>query len=99
MKVELFNRYAEDVQERFGLSKRQMFGKTMHQEYVDARQMLYLLCDRNNIRISYIKRYMNKEGKSVHHSTIIHGIKKAKKVMKEDEDYRSVVSSIEDNAV
>ena len=99
MKVELFNRYADDVQERFGLSKRQMFRKTKQQEYVDARQMLYLLCDRSNIRISYIKRYMEGVGHRVAHSTIIHGIKKAKKVMKEDGDYRSVVSNIEANAV
>ena len=58
MNAELFKRYAEDVQERFGLSREQMFAKKKQQEYVDARQMLYLLCDRSGMRISYIERYM-----------------------------------------
>jgi len=40
MNAELFKRYAEDVQERFGLSREQMFAKKKQQEYVDARQML-----------------------------------------------------------
>ena len=100
MKVELFSRYIDSVQARFGLSNSQMFGKKKQQrEYVDARQMLYLLCERSNIRVSYIKRYMEEVGHKVTHTTIIHGIRRAKQVMKEDNGYATIVSNIEKDAV
>jgi len=99
MNAELFKRYAEDVQERFGLSREQMFAKKKQQEYVDARQMLYLLCDRSGMRISYIERYMKEIGHDITHSTIIHGIRRAKKVMYEDDGYKKIISKIEVDAV
>ena len=99
MKVELFSRYIDSVQARFGLSNKQMFAKNKRQENVDARQMLYLLCERSNIRVSYIKRYMEEVGHKVTHTTIIHGIRRAKQVMKEDKDYATIVSNIEKDAV
>ena len=99
MNVELFRTYADNVQERFGLSKEQMFAKTRQQEYVDARQMLYLLCDRSGMRISYIERYMKEIGHDITHSTIIHGIRRAKRVMYEDDGYKNIIKKIESDAV
>ena len=47
------------------------------------------------IRVSYIQRYMAEHGCDVFHSTIIHGYKKAKKMVEEDEDYKAIVNHIE----
>ncbi len=99
MNAELFKTYAGNVQERFGISREQMFAKKKQQEYVDARQMLYLLCDRRGMRISYIERYMKEIGHDITHSTIIHGIQRAKKVMHEDDEYKKIISKIESDAL
>ena len=74
MNAELFKRYAEDVQERFGLSREQMFAKKKQQEYVDARQMLYLLCDRSvlqvrDLRLRLIPISWDKDSKGQSHTT------------------------------
>ena len=73
-----------------------MFTKTKRREIVDARQMLYYLCMERPIRISYIQRFMEEAGLSVCHSTIIHGYKKAKEMIDKDQDFKDVVSELQD---
>jgi len=51
------------------------------------------------MRISYIERYMKEIGHDITHSTIIHGIQRAKKVMYEDDGYKKIISKIEVDAV
>jgi len=72
-----------------------MFTKTKKREMVDARQMLYYLCMERPIRISYIQRFMEEQGHSVCHSTIIHGYKKAKEMIDKDQDFKDVVSKLQ----
>jgi len=95
MKKQIFDAYATAIAKQFHLTLDQMFNKTKRREIVDARQMLYYLCMERPIRISYIQRFMEDQGHSVAHSTIIHGYKKAKELIDKDKDFQDVVAQIQ----
>lgn len=95
MKKDIFDAYATAIAKQFHLTLDQMFDKTKRREIVDARQMLYYLCMERPIRISYIQRFMEDQGHSVAHSTIIHGYKKAKELIDKDQDFQDVVTQIQ----
>ena len=95
MKKDIFDGYAVAIAKQFHLTLDQMFDKTKKREIVDARQMLYYLCMERPIRISYIQRFMEEQGHSVCHSTIIHGYKKAKGLIDKDEDFKELISNIQ----
>jgi len=96
MKKHIFDAYATAIAKQFHLTLDQMFDKTKKREIVDARQMLYYMCMERPIRISYIQRFMEDNGHSVCHSTIIHGYKKAKELIDQDKDFQDVVSRLQD---
>ena len=50
-------------------------------ERVDARHLLYYLCSKRPMRITYIQKYMKANGYNINHSSIIHGINVMKKLM------------------
>ena len=96
MKKDIFDSYAKAIASQFHLTLDQMFDKTKKREIVDARQMLYYLCMERPIRISYIQRFMEEQGHSVAHSTIIHGYKRAKEMIDQDKDFENVVTLLQD---
>ena len=95
MKKDIFDGYAKAIAQQFHLTLDQMFNKTKKREMVDARQMLYYLCMERPIRISYIQRFMEEQGHSVCHSTIIHGYKKAKEMIDKDQDFQDVITKLQ----
>jgi chromosomal replication initiator protein len=95
MKHEVFNQYVERVVNLFGITKEAFFSKTKKREVVDARQLIYYLCAKRPMQITYIERYMNESGYEIKHSTIIHGISAVEKRIAEDKDYVSVVKEVE----
>ena len=97
MKRDIFMAYATSVAEQFHLTLDQMFEKTKKRECVDARQILYYLCMERPIRISYIQRFMEENGHSVSHSTIIHGYKQAKELIDKDQDYKELLKYASQN--
>ena len=97
MKREVFNKYAEEIAKKFNLSHEDMFSPSRKRDRVDARHMLYHLCKERPMRISYIQKYMEENGLAVCHTTIIHGLKKAKHNMREDKDFKSMTNSINKN--
>ena len=99
MKKNIFDHYATAIAKQFHLSLDQMFSPNKRRDIVDARQMLYYLCMERPIRISYIQRFMEEQGCSVQHSTIIHGYKKAKDMINEDPDYKQVINQISNQNV
>jgi chromosomal replication initiation ATPase DnaA len=97
MKQDIFNRYAEILADRFGIEKQEIFTKVKKRECVDARQLLYYLCSKRPMRIKYIQEYMAKNGYTISHSTVIHGIKQIKERLEVDKDYVSIIKSIENS--
>ncbi len=94
MKYELFNKLASEVSDVFNVDERKIFNKNKKREVVDARYLLYYLCNINKMKLIYIQKYMKKRGYKIPHSTIHYGIKEVGKKVSEDKDYQAVIDSI-----
>jgi chromosomal replication initiator protein len=94
MKENVFNQYVDKVINLFGISRDDLFSKSKKRNLVDARQLLYYLCSKRNIQVTYIQKYILENGYDTVHSTIIHGIAVVESKVKEDRDYESIVNSI-----
>ena len=95
MKERIFNLYAKRVGELYNLSPEELFKKSKTRECVDARHLLYYLCSKRPMRITYIQKYMKENGYTINHSSIIHGINVMKEKISEDEDYIEVINSFD----
>jgi|TARA_Y100000033_G_C2741243_1_gene108586 chromosomal replication initiation ATPase DnaA len=94
MKEKVFNSYATQVASLYGISEAEMFSPDKAKSVVDARYMLMYLCKMRPIRVMVIKELFEKRDLVMHHSTVVHGIKVAEKMMKLDPDFKSAVKSI-----
>jgi chromosomal replication initiation ATPase DnaA len=94
MKKQIFEDYASAVAKQFHLTTQEMFTYSKRRDIIDARQMLYYLCEERQIRASYIQRFLEDYNYTVTHSTIIHGRNKAKELMAFDSDVRDMVNRI-----
>lgn len=95
MKVDIFNQYVERVCDLFGISRESLFSKTKQRQLVDARYLLYYLCFKRPMTISYIQKYMLDNNYDTQHTTIIYGISTVEKRIKQDADYMQVVKDIQ----
>jgi chromosomal replication initiation ATPase DnaA len=95
MKQDVFNQYVERVTDLFGITKEDFFSKTKKRAIVDARQLVYYLCAKRPMQITYIERYMKEGGYNIAHPSIIHGISAVERRIVEDKDYVSVVKEVE----
>lgn len=95
MKSEVFNQYVERVTDLFDITKEQLFSKSREQILVDARYLLYYLCYNRPMQVMYIEKYVNENGYSIKHSSIISGIKSVERRVAEDKDYLSIIKEIE----
>jgi chromosomal replication initiation ATPase DnaA len=95
MKNEIFNDYVERIVDVYKIPKDDIFSKIKRMEVVDARHMLYYLCLKRKIPVSYIQRYMDMNGYAIGHSSIIHGIKSIDSKVKEDTDYKQLIKNLE----
>lgn len=95
MKEEIFNQYVDRVINLFGITKEDFFLKSRKRDCVDARYLVYYLCSERRIQISYIQKFMNKNGHESSHTLIIHGIKTTKEKVEEDKDYQSIFKEID----
>jgi chromosomal replication initiation ATPase DnaA len=94
MKIELFNQYTDSILELFGIPKEDLFCKKKAKPIVEARHMLYYLCFRNEVAICYIRKYMEQNGYRIAHHSVRYGIRSVENRMKEDNEYASLVESI-----
>ena len=88
MKYKIFSQYVDQVCALFDVSKEELFSKTKRRDIVDARQLLYYLCDKRPIKQVYIQEYMANNGYEINHSSIHHGISVVKNKVKTDKDYK-----------
>lgn len=95
MKHDIFNQYVEKISDLFGISKDELFSKSKKRELVDARHLVYYLCSKRPMQITYIQKYMNEAGYIITHSSIIHGISAVEQKIAKDKDYVSVVNEVE----
>lgn len=95
MKVDIFNQYVDRITELFGISKESLFSKSKERECVDARYLLYYVCFKRPMNVSYVQKYMNDNGYNTKHTTILYGIRAVEKRVKDDADYMQVVKDIQ----
>tara|TARA_R110002020_G_scaffold389467_1_gene600107 strand:+ start:1164 stop:1463 length:300 start_codon:yes stop_codon:yes gene_type:complete len=96
MKKEIFNQYVEEVAQAFEVRASDIFTKTKERTKVDARHLLYYLCKKRPMRITYIQKYMESRGYKINHSSIIHGISQIEEKITEDKDYTDLINRIEE---
>jgi chromosomal replication initiation ATPase DnaA len=94
MKNEIFNDYVERIVGLYKIPKEDIFSKIKRTDVVDARQMLFYLCNRRNISHTQIKRYLIDEGLEMTISTILHGIKVMEEKISNDSDYKQIINKI-----
>jgi chromosomal replication initiator protein len=95
MKSDVFNQYVDRVSELYNIKKRDLFSKSKKREFVDARHLIYYLCSKRPIQVSYIQKYMDDNGYKIQHSSVIHGINSIQKKVNEDRDYQTIIKDIE----
>jgi chromosomal replication initiation ATPase DnaA len=95
MKQDVFNQYVERVTNMFNISKEDFYSNIKKREFVDARHLVYYLCSKRPMQITYIQRYMNDAGSNVKHPSIIHGISAVEQRILDDKDYISVIKDVE----
>ena len=95
MKREIFDKYVDEVTRLFGISKEQFFTKNKKRDISEARQVVYYLCYRRPMQITYIEQYMRANGYDVRHPTIIHGITVMIERANADKDYFKLIEKIE----
>lgn len=95
MKVDIFNQYVERVCDLFGITKESLFSKSKQRQLVDARYLLYYLCFKRPMTISYIQKYLLDSSYPTQHTTIIYGISTVDKRIKDDADYMQIVKDIQ----
>jgi len=98
MKEDVFNQYVQRVVDLFGITKEELFSKSKVRHVVDARQLLYYLCHQRQMQFVIIKKFMDKNGYTIMHNSIINGVNVVDRKIKEDKDYQSIIKEI-DNAV
>ena len=76
------------------LQEQEIFTKKKQRHLVDARHVLYYMCSKRPMNLSYIQMYMGENGYDICHSAIIHGIKKVTAQIEKDSDYKGLVSDL-----
>lgn len=95
MKSDVFNQYVDRVSDLYNIKKKDLFSKSKKREFVDARHLIYYLCSKRPIQISYIQKYMEENGYKVGHSSVIHGINSIQNKVNEDRDYQTIIKDID----
>jgi chromosomal replication initiation ATPase DnaA len=94
MKSKVFKQISSKVMEAFDLDVETM-SSDRRRSSVEARQMLYYIARRRNIRLVDIQDLMNDVfGVRPSHTSVIHGIKTTEKKVREDNDFHVVASRI-----
>jgi|TARA_B100000073_G_C23443727_1_gene456416 chromosomal replication initiation ATPase DnaA len=95
-KKEIFNKYAQKVAEVHNITTDKLFSKDKTRAVVDARHMLYFLCKKRPMKLTYIEQFMKESGYNIGHSSIIHGINAVEDDKVRDKDFMAVCKSIDE---
>ena len=95
MKSDIFSQYVDRIIHLFNISREELFSKSKRRDIVDARHLLYYLCYKRPMTLSYIQKFMRESGYPTQHSSVIHGINIVTSRVKDDGDYLQVVKDID----
>jgi len=95
MKQDIFNKYVDRICKRYNITPEQLFTKTKKTDIVDARHLLYYLCFNRPMKLITIQNYMEENGYSINHSSVVYGISSIRSKSEEDRDYKKIIKDIE----
>lgn len=100
-KREIFNQYAKQVSEAYGVFEDTLFTDiTEHEsndlkaDVTDARHMVMHLCKQRSMTTQFIHSMFIERGFKLDYTSVMYGIKSAKKKMGKDIDFASAVKEI-----
>ena len=99
MKEEIFKSYCHAICQRFNLSYKDLFVKAKVRPVVDARYLLYYMCNQRPMRPRDIQQYMGERGYTIDHTTILYGIKRVAALKKDDNDYKMLIQELNDYVI
>lgn len=101
MKHKIFDKYLADILKVFRIDEKDFFSSTKNRSIVDAKQLLYYMCSKRQMRVSAIREMMllagQKHGFNIHMANIQKGVKRAQALVDSDDDYFKVMKRIEDS--
>ena len=87
--------YPTEVCKQFGVDEDVALSMSKKRVSSEPRQVFFLVCEKKDIPISYIQKFLEERtGSSPLHSTIIYGKKKAKEMYDHDPEIARFVESI-----
>ena len=95
MKQDVFNQYVDRVCDLFSIKREDIFSKSKKRQLVDARHLVYYLCFKRPMQLTYIQQFMGENVYMIEHSSVIHGVASVDKKISEDKDYVTIVRDIE----
>lgn len=95
MKEDVFNQYVDKVLDLFNMDRETFFSKSKQRHIVDARQLVYYLCRKRQIKSIIIQRFMENNGVSIFNNSIANAVKNVGIKLEEDRDYKTIINDIE----
>jgi chromosomal replication initiation ATPase DnaA len=95
MKEYIFKQYLGNILEHLGITLEDLLEETKTRTIVEARYILYYLCQERGMTLSEIKSYMETQGFEVTLATMMKGVVKAKDIIDNDPDYKYIVKKLE----
>jgi len=89
-----FNYYAEVIASEMNIETQEIFTRLKRRHLVDSRQVLFYLCSKSQINVSYIQKFMEENGLHMEHSTIIHGINRIDGLLSTNKPMQDFVKSV-----
>jgi chromosomal replication initiator protein len=89
-----FNYYADVIASEMNIETKEIFTRFKRRHLVDSRQVLFYLCSKSQMNVSYIQKFMEESGLPMKHSTIIHGINRIDELMSTNKPMQDFVKSV-----
>jgi chromosomal replication initiation ATPase DnaA len=94
MKKDIFTQYLNAIVKLYKIDKSVIVSNNKEKDVVDAKQMLYYLCNKRQMTVSQIQKFMAEEGYDPKHCSIIRGIKRIELKVADDPDYKTITTRI-----
>jgi chromosomal replication initiation ATPase DnaA len=93
MTKETFDVILDVVCEQMNVSKESLLERTQRRRIVSARHILYYVCSKFELKNVYIQEFLDEEGYSIKHNTILYGRYKIADSIESNTKLRKVVDS------
>jgi chromosomal replication initiation ATPase DnaA len=94
MNKKLFDKIIEQILNYYDISKYELYEQSKMPDVVNARYLLFYICELKGISISRTKKLLEDDGFIMTYATILRGAKAIKTRINENEEYKKVLETI-----